>query len=154
MICQVCGIEAPTKKVSFHQNIGLLVMRLYKSVDGYLCKPCIHGHFWKFTLTTLFLGPWGMISLVLSPFFIINNIFVYLFALGLEPPPPGAGPPVLTDEAIERLKPQTEALFRRLDAGEPLPAIAADVGPRTGVTPGQVVLYVGAVIEASRARGS
>ena len=36
MFCQKCGCEAPTRHVTFHQNIGLLVMRLYNGTDGQL----------------------------------------------------------------------------------------------------------------------
>ncbi|OWK45187.1 hypothetical protein FRUB_01518 [Fimbriiglobus ruber] len=34
MICQDCGVEAETKHVSFHQNIGALVVRFPKSIEG------------------------------------------------------------------------------------------------------------------------
>ena len=58
MICQCCGVEAPTKYVAFYQNIGALVMRFTNSMEGNLCKSCIHSTFWKFTLTNTTLGWW------------------------------------------------------------------------------------------------
>jgi hypothetical protein len=38
MICQHCGVEAETKYVSFHQNIGALVVRFSKSIEGRLVQ--------------------------------------------------------------------------------------------------------------------
>ena len=150
MICQSCGIEAPTKYVALYQNIGLLVLRLGKSIEGELCKPCISSHFWSFTLTTMFLGPWGVISLILAPIFVINNTFRYLGAMSLEPPAPGAMPPQLTDDVFKRLKGHTDSIIQRLNANEKLDEIAKDVAPRAGVSEGQVILYVLALIEAAK----
>ena len=44
-LCQACGVEAPTKYVEFHQNVGALVMRFHKSYKGHMCKSCIHKYF-------------------------------------------------------------------------------------------------------------
>ena len=91
MICQSCGVEAPTQHVVFYQNIGALVMRFQKKIEGNLCKSCIHKYFWEFTLITLFLGWWGVISFFATLFFYIpNNIIRYLLSLSLKPVPPGA----------------------------------------------------------------
>jgi len=63
MICENCGIEAATKHVEYHQNIGAVIMRFHKSIKGELCKSCVHKYFWKLTLINLFFGqfsnsPW------------------------------------------------------------------------------------------------
>lgn len=92
MSCQTCGCNGPTKYVNFHQNIGALVMRFRKEVKGELCKHCISSYFWKFTLTTLAVGWLGMISLILAPLMILNNIYYYLTALSLQAP--SKGPPI------------------------------------------------------------
>jgi hypothetical protein len=39
--CQLCGVQAETRYISFHQNIGVLILRLHSSVQGQLCKACI-----------------------------------------------------------------------------------------------------------------
>ena len=57
--CVLCGINAPTKMVSFHQNIGMFVMRQEREIKGELCRRCARKAFWSCTLTTLFLGWWG-----------------------------------------------------------------------------------------------
>jgi hypothetical protein len=150
IICQVCGIEAPTRNVEFHQNIGMLVMRTRRRIAGQLCKACIHRHFWKMTTTTLFLGPWGTISLVIAPCFILNNVARYLAVLRMPPVPPGATVPVLTQAVANKLQPLTSAMFDRLNLGEKLEAVATDVAAKTGVTPGQVIKYLVAVSQQNK----
>jgi hypothetical protein len=142
IICQVCGLEAPVKRTEFHQNIGMLVMRRHASIKGNLCKNCIHSQFWSKTGTTLAVGWLGMISIVIAPIFIIMNIVHYLGAMGLDPVPPGAKRPELDAAAVNKLTPKSQDIVARLNKGEPLVAVARDMGPRAGVTPGQVVLYV------------
>jgi hypothetical protein len=149
MMCQACGVEAPTKYVAFHQNIGLLVMRFSKSVEGDLCKSCVHKYFWQLTGTNLVLGWWGIISFVLNTFFILNNVGRYIFCLGMEPVPPGATQPVLTEEAFQNLKPHTEHLIERMNRGDDFDQIVEDTAMRAAVSPGQVVLYVQAMAAVS-----
>src|SRR5271154_7157097 len=86
MRCEACGISAPTKHVSFYQNIGALVLRFTRSIQGNLCKPCIHKYFWEFTSITLFAGWFGIISFIITPFLILNNVFQYLGCLSLPSP--------------------------------------------------------------------
>ena len=87
MYCQNCGAQAPTKHVAFYQNIGVILMRFTREVEGDLCKSCINKYFWKYTLINLFLGWWGVISFCVTPFFILNNVFRYLTCLNLKPTP-------------------------------------------------------------------
>jgi hypothetical protein len=89
MACRACGVEAPTRYVVFYQNIDLLVLRTHRSVEGHLCKPCIHRFFWEFTAITLFLGWWGVISFFVTPFFLLNNLGYYVSCLGLKRPSNG-----------------------------------------------------------------
>jgi hypothetical protein len=154
MICQSCGVEAPTRHVAFYQNIGALVVRFHKAVEGDLCKACIHRYFWKFTATTFFLGWWGTISLFVTPFFLLNNVGRYLFCLGMKPVPPDARPPQLTDEVIEKIRPYTVELVGRLNEGGKFEEVAEDVAHLAGVTPGQVVYYVRALVAAHEANES
>jgi len=150
MICQSCGVEAPTKYVAFYQNIGALVVRFSKSVEGELCKSCIHRYFWSFTSMNLLLGWWGTISLIVTPFFVLNNIGRYLTCLTMPPVPPDATEPQLTDEAIEKLRPHTGELIDRLNDGGKLKEVAEDIAYLAGVTPGQVVCYVRALVAAQK----
>ncbi|MFZ1087043.1 MAG: hypothetical protein WAN35_18930 [Terracidiphilus sp.] len=90
MSCKICGVEGPTKDVTFYQNIGMLVTRQWAKVEGELCRPCIGRYFRSYSLTTLFLGWWGVISFVVTPFILINNVFQYLRASQLAEPGIGA----------------------------------------------------------------
>jgi hypothetical protein len=148
MICQDCGVEAPTKHVSFHQNVGALVMRFSKSIEGQLCKSCIHKRFWSMTGTTLVCGWWGTVSFIVTPLFILNNFGRYLTCLSMEPVPPGATRPTLSDGAVARINSQAERLFERLNRGEDFQTVATSIAESTGTTPAQVALYVQAVIQA------
>lgn len=81
--CQRCGRSAPTKKVELYQNIGALVVRFHKSTKGNLCKSCISQTFWSYSATTFVLGWWGLISLVVTPFMLVNNVVYYIGSLSL-----------------------------------------------------------------------
>jgi hypothetical protein len=142
IICQSCGIEAPTRLVDFHQNIGMLVMRTRRRMNGMLCKKCVHKHFWKMTGTTLILGPWGTISCVLAPCFIINNVVRYLSVIGMPAVPPDAKVPALDEKAVQQLQPLAPVLVQRLKSKEPLALVAREIAQQARVTPGQVVKYV------------
>jgi hypothetical protein len=84
MTCRACGVEAPTRYVVFYQNIGMLIVRTHRSVEGHLCKACIHRFFWELTTITLFLGWWGLISFFVTPFFLLNNLRYYVSSLGMK----------------------------------------------------------------------
>jgi hypothetical protein len=150
MICQACGVEAPTKYVSFHQNIGALVVRFSKSVEGRLCKRCVHKYFWSLTGTTFFLGWWGTISFLVTPFFLLNNVARYATCLTMSAVPEGAEPPVLTDEAVERIRPHAQRLFDGLNDGRKLEDVANEIAELSGTSPAQVVLFVQAVVQAQQ----
>ncbi len=82
--CQVCGSLAPTKYVEFYQNVGMILARQYSSMKGRLCKKCINREFKKRTLTTLFLGWWGTISFIITPFYLINNVARFVPTMGMK----------------------------------------------------------------------
>ncbi len=153
MICQSCGVEAPTKYVAFYQNIGALVVRFSKSIEGELCKSCIHRYFWSFTGINCTLGWWGYISFVVTPFFILNNVFRYATCLTLSPVPLDATEPQLTDEAIDKIQPYAGELIGRLNEGGKLKEVAEDIAHLANVTPGQVVRYLQALV-AAQERGN
>ena len=153
MFCQNCGIEAPTKQVTFHQNIGLLVMRFSRTAEGSFCKSCVHKTFWTYQAVNLFLGPWGVISFVVTPIFLIMNLVQYIGALGMPSVPPGAAEPSLTPDEITRLNPYAEQLIQRVGQNnEPFDAVVQDVSMRTNTTPGQVALYIHLLFEQAKSQ--
>ena len=78
--CQACRRQAPTKQVSFSSNIGLIILRIPRTIRGELCRRCISKYFWQYTLTTTFLGWWGVISFFYSLVTIPMNIGTFVGA--------------------------------------------------------------------------
>lgn len=148
MICQDCGVEAPTRYVSFSQNIGALFMRFPKTVAGDLCKSCIHKHFWEMTGITAVLGWWGMISFIVTPFMLLNNIGRYLFCVSMSPVPPGSIQPTLSQEEVDRIRPHANRIFERLNQGEDFRAVAVSTAEVASVSPGQVLLFVQTIVNS------
>jgi hypothetical protein len=151
MICQSCGIEAPTRKVFFVQHIGAIVIFFHKRIGGLFCRNCVNKYFNEYFFITLVAGWWGIISVFATPVVLLIDIVNYLRAWTLEPVPTGAAAPVLTDDAVHRISPLSGDLIRRLNADEKLEVVAADIAARARVTPGQVVRYVQALIAQQKA---
>ena len=76
--CQSCLANAPTEKVTFRQNIGAIVLRFTKKIEGELCADCIEKNFWEMTGKTLLFGWFGVISFITSPFILGGNLVNYL----------------------------------------------------------------------------
>ncbi len=72
--CQFCGQRGPVAAVHYRQNTGCFVVRFRKDWAGDACRGCGVSWFWKATLHTLFLGPWGLISMIATPIFIVLNV--------------------------------------------------------------------------------
>ena len=88
--CQLCGRVGPTKQVHLMQNIGVIVIRFPKTINGHLCKFCIDQNFFKMTAITMLFGWWGMISFVYSVISIPVNIFNWVGSIGMGEPPEDA----------------------------------------------------------------
>jgi len=79
-VCEVCLLSKPTNYIDLHQSIGIIVVRYYKHIDGKLCLDCSRYIFQRFTLNTLLLGWWSVISFLFTPFILINNTIRYLIS--------------------------------------------------------------------------
>lgn len=86
--CVKCGLKGPTKWVEFRQNIGMVVTRRTAKASGYMCHRCLRAYFKSYTLTTLFLGWWGVISFLVTPVFLFNNLVQFSKSLNLPQPSP------------------------------------------------------------------
>lgn len=82
--CESCGLPAETKYVQFYENVGAIFFRYHRSIDGNFCKPCIEYYFFSLTGKTMLLGWWGIISFIITPFILINNLFRYIFTISLK----------------------------------------------------------------------
>jgi hypothetical protein len=76
--CQLCGEHRPLKQVTLMQNIGVIVARFPTTLRGLLCKQCITSKFWSYTLITLFLGWWGVISFFYTPVALVTNLVNFI----------------------------------------------------------------------------
>jgi len=85
-LCASCGLQVPTKWVEYQQNIGMIVTRRKARVAGFLCRRCNRAYFKSYTLTTLFLGWWGVVSLIVSPVLIVSNLIQFSKTRSLEAP--------------------------------------------------------------------
>ncbi len=85
-ICQNCGIPSATKYIKFYENVGMLILRKHRSVEGYFCKKCIDYYFWNFTGKTMLLGWWGVISFIITPFILLNNLFLFISSNNVKEP--------------------------------------------------------------------
>ena len=69
-----------TALVRYQHNIGMLVVRQTRYIQGNMCKTCVTKKFWEYSGKNLLLGPWGIISLVLTPVYLVTNIIAYASA--------------------------------------------------------------------------
>lgn len=84
MACEKCGQRVPVRFVELHQNIGLIVVHFHSVERGHYCKSCIHSTFWTMQAINLTCGWWGLISLCLTPLFVISNTINYIPALFMK----------------------------------------------------------------------
>ena len=78
--CQVRGSMRQTAPVTFNRNIGMIVLRQTRSISGNMCKTCLGKNYWQFMGLNLLLGPWGMISLIIMPIYLVTNTVSYVSA--------------------------------------------------------------------------
>jgi len=78
--CQLCKNMRQTARVKYERNIGMLILRQTRRLEANLCKTCVTSQFWNFQAKNLLLGPWGTISLILTPVYLIANTVAYTSA--------------------------------------------------------------------------
>lgn len=79
--CQLCGMIRQTSRVTFARNIGMLVVHREKKITANMCKTCLKKNFWEYTGKNLLFGPWGVISLLVTPIYLVTNAVSYVSAL-------------------------------------------------------------------------
>jgi hypothetical protein len=117
-------------------------MRFHKKFQGRVCKRCLHKLFFEYAGISAVAGWWGVISMIVNPFMILIDIFQYLTRLTMPPVPANAKFPQLTQMEIDRLEPETTAIFQRLNTGANLETVVTEIARRENVTPGQVILFL------------
>jgi len=113
MACQVCGRDVPVKYVEYYQNIGMLVLRQMRSAKGNMCKRCSNHYFFRMTGLTLVTGWWGLISAILNPFLIVNNMVRVVSTMSLADAPMG-GFPVAGGAPVARKEEEKRNPYRQV----------------------------------------
>ena len=121
-------------------------MRFHKNIEGELCKTCVHKNFWKMTLTTLLLGWWSVVSLIVTPVFLVLNLMNYGRCIGMPAVPPMAKQPKLTEQVLGVLQPHSQKILAQLKAGDSFKKVATDIAYMSGVTPGEALLYINELV--------
>ncbi|MGE0787671.1 MAG: hypothetical protein AB7S26_18495 [Sandaracinaceae bacterium] len=86
--CELCGVYGPCKRVTFFQNVGVLIMRFPRTLSGSLCKRCIDSNFVRMSAISFFFGWWGVISFFYTAVTLPLNVITWLGTLSLPAPPP------------------------------------------------------------------
>jgi hypothetical protein len=76
--CQVCGTTRQTSEVKFHDNRGMIVWRQTRSSQENMCKSCMRSRYWEYMEKNLLLGPWGIISAIVAPIYMVTNKVIYV----------------------------------------------------------------------------
>ena len=92
--CQHCLALIPTKRMTYRQIIGMLIVWQRKEITGFLCRNCASEFFWPLTGMTVAFG-WLGRSIILVPFILVENCVNYIDSFSLpyrdvedfEPPP-------------------------------------------------------------------
>ena len=145
MICQQCGVDAPTQSVVFHEHIGAYVFSIHKRVQGRWCKTCIWCAFKRMTGKTALLGWWAFPSFIMTPGYLFINIWSICRTRKLESVPDEARVPYLSNGLLRRLNPHADFLIARLRSGEDYDACLLSMAETAGTTPGEVAIFVHAV---------
>lgn len=140
--CDYCYVEAPTRRITFHQVIGAVFIFIHRRLQGNLCKSCINNHFWEFTLTSMFLGLFSPPSLIWMIYCVPANIIRYIRARDLKPVPKEAVILDLSDDIIKKLIPFKDEIFQRLENQEDSWLVAKKIADKVGIRLGHVIIYL------------
>ncbi len=137
MRCDSCYRSGPSAYVQLHHNVGMLIMRREYATEGQLCRECLDRAFWHHTLRNLTLGWWGMISFVMTCYFLLSNLVGYVQArveLGKRGPAHATREKTASGEEAQRILGPFEHNVRlRLRDGEAPSVIGADLVRMHGV---------------------
>jgi hypothetical protein len=75
MRCGLCRLERPVRYAAFRSNVGMLLARTEKNVEGLVCVKCFGESYRSAQTTNATLGWWGLRSLVNTPMFLASNAF-------------------------------------------------------------------------------
>jgi hypothetical protein len=133
--CEFCGAQADVLAVTYRQNTGMLVARQSRTWSGQACRGCSSTLFRKTLVHNLIFGWWGMISIVLTPIFILSNLSYWVRSRSL---------PNTAQSASKRLEDQREYAINLLQAKDPATVVEV-LSKSTGLPTPEVEAYVRAL---------
>lgn len=82
--CKICAAYGPVVHVTYRQNTGLLLARMAEHLSGKLCKACSVRCCRDMTTHNVMFGWWGLTSLVITPLFVLANLWSLWTTLGMQ----------------------------------------------------------------------
>ena len=120
---------APTRAVVLRQNVGYLVARSTRTFSAEVCRDCLREVCRRYSLTTALAGWWGVVSLLVTPFYLAGNLREYWASRTL--PAPGAElAQTVADRTREYVLPHRAWINEELAKGRDLTSVAADLAAR------------------------
>ncbi len=116
-VCGECFREGKTVVATFRHNIGLVIVHLSNERYDRYCFGCLNKVFFFKTLLTICVGWIGLVSLLVAPIFVIQNIFNYLKAVFKAERPISSKPPLLSVQLFRFLDPHRDVLLNELESG-------------------------------------
>ena len=133
--CEFCGARAEVVEVTYRQNTGMLVMRQSRTWSGRACKSCSGTLFRKTLIHNLLFGWWGVISIILTPIFILANIGSWVKSRSL---------PTAAQSTSKRLEDQREYAINLLQSKDEATVVEV-LTKSTGLPADEVEAYVRAL---------
>ncbi len=127
-----------------------MVIWIQRGIEARLCKNCIRKAFWRYSLSTLALGWWGVPAVFLTPVILAINLVQLLATRRLEPVPDNAQALELTPAALQELERRTDAVLDRIRRGQTYEEVVNETAQQARVTPGQVALFIVRLHEQGR----
>jgi hypothetical protein len=130
----------------YRQNIGAAIVRLSDCEEGHFCRKCARRLFWKPTFVSLFFGWWELTALVFNIPVLAGNLVNYARTFTLEPVPFDAIRPRRDAAVRAKIAPHFQAISELLIEGNPLEDVCRQIASQVGVTPGQALCAVRALL--------
>lgn len=151
MKCQRCGAR-PAVRVLLRHNVGMLFMRRTESTSGRVCRGCLGSAFLHHQLRNLVLGWWGMLSAIMTAYYLVDNVINYVAARGdlWNAARATRAHAKVNGPSAERLLLAFDAtVVRRKGEGDTASDIIDDLVDATGVPRQRAEAFVSQVIENS-----
>lgn len=75
--CEACGAHGAAQYCRLRENVSLFVVRWERTLEGYFCFSCCSTKFLLYEFKTLFFTWFGIIGILLGPFFLLGNLLSF-----------------------------------------------------------------------------